>query len=215
MGDEDISSPSFQKEIADFTSSLEAGGVTSRANWITQDSAGGWCGYTGVITASAAATAIVVRALSPALVAYLKGRAGRKVQIEYRGGKLKIDRASPEEIDRALKLFEQQIAQQIEAKAASPRARNPAPSNSTTPCGAARTQIIVQEFLITSNAVRISSFGSTQSVLKVSRKPQPILPRRPSAVRSVVGGERAIVSQVRKTFCSIKPLASSRMLLHR
>lgn len=121
VGDEEISSPSFQKEIADFTSSLEAGGVRSSANWITRDSAGGWCGYTGVISAVAVATAVVVRALSPALVAYLKGRAGRKVQIEYRGAKLKIEGASPEEIDRVLKLFEQQIAAQqqpqIEAKA--------------------------------------------------------------------------------------------------
>jgi hypothetical protein len=80
-----------------------------------------------VITAAAAATAIVVRALSPALVAYLKGRAGRKVQIEYRGAKLKIDGASPEEIDRALKLFEQQIAQQIEAKTAKPPRKKTGP----------------------------------------------------------------------------------------
>ena len=74
-----------------------------------------------MITAAAVATAIVVRALSPALVAYLKGRAGRKVRIEYRGAKLKIDRASPEEIDRALKLFEHQI----EAKAAKPPRKKP------------------------------------------------------------------------------------------
>jgi hypothetical protein len=57
VGDEDISSPSYQKEIADFASSLKAGGVTCSANWIIQDSAGGWCGYTGVISAVAAATA--------------------------------------------------------------------------------------------------------------------------------------------------------------
>jgi hypothetical protein len=118
--DEAISNPSFQKEIVDFASGLKADGVTSSANWITQDSAGGWCGYTGVISAAAAATAIVIRALSPVLVAYLKGRAGRKVQIEYRGAKLKIDGANQEEVDRALKVFEQQIAakqqEQIGAK---------------------------------------------------------------------------------------------------
>jgi hypothetical protein len=131
VGDEDVSSPSFQKEIAGFASSLEAGGVTSRANWITQDSAGGWCGYTGVISAVAVTTAVIIRALSPALVAYLKGRAGRKVQIEFRGTKLKIDGVSPEEIDRALKLFEQQIAAQqqpqIEAKAEKSPRKKPGP----------------------------------------------------------------------------------------
>jgi hypothetical protein len=131
VSDEDVSSPSFQKEIADFASSLGAGGVTSSANWITQDSVGGWCGYTGVISAVAVTTAAVVRALSPALVAYLKGRAGRKVQIEFRGAKLKIDGVSPEEIDRALKLFEQQIAAQqqpqIEAKAEKSPRKKPGP----------------------------------------------------------------------------------------
>ena len=35
--DEAISSPSYQKEIKDFASGLEAGGVASSANWITQD----------------------------------------------------------------------------------------------------------------------------------------------------------------------------------
>jgi hypothetical protein len=83
-----------------------------------------------VISAVAAATAVVVRALSPALVTYLKGRAGRKVQIEYRGAKLKIDGASPEEIDRSLKLFEQQITaqqSQIEAKAEKSPRKKPGP----------------------------------------------------------------------------------------
>jgi predicted transposase YbfD/YdcC len=86
--------------------------------------------YTGVISAVAAATAVVIRALSPALVGYLKGQAGRKIQIEYRGAKLKIDGASPEEIDRALELFEQQITAQqcqIETKAEKSPRKKPSP----------------------------------------------------------------------------------------
>ena len=101
-GDESHQHPSFQAEIKEFDTALKDGGVESEALWLTQDSVGGWCGYMGAIVAAGAA----IKAARPVIIAYMKRRTGRKVQVECDGLKLKIDEATEEEVDRILTLVE-------------------------------------------------------------------------------------------------------------
>ena len=96
--------PTLQAEIKEFDSALKDGGVESEALWLTQDFVGGWCGYVGVIIVAAGAT---IKAARPIIIAYIKLRTGRKVQVECDGLKLKIDEATDEEVDRILTLVEQ------------------------------------------------------------------------------------------------------------
>lgn len=110
--DESHQSPSFQQEIRDFDSALKANGVESSARWLTQDSVHAWCGYVGVITIPV----VIIRAITPVIVAYMKRRTGRKVQIECDGLKLKVEEPTAEETDRLLKLVEQRQKELIEQR---------------------------------------------------------------------------------------------------
>jgi hypothetical protein len=102
--DESHQSPSFQKEISEINSALKANGVESNARWLTQDSEHGWCGYVGVLVI---AFPTIIPALKAVIIAYMKRRTGRKVQIEFDGLKLKVEEPTAEEADRVLKLIEQ------------------------------------------------------------------------------------------------------------
>jgi hypothetical protein len=102
--DESHQDESFQAEIQEFDAALKDSGVQSDALWLTQDSAVGWCGYVGVIVAAGA----TIKAVRPVIIAFIKRRRGRKVQVECDGLKLKIDEPTEEEVERILKLIEQQ-----------------------------------------------------------------------------------------------------------
>lgn len=97
----------FQAEIKEINSALKDTGVDAEALWLTQDSVEAWCGYAGAILIGAGS---ILRAASPIIVAYMKRRSGRKVQIECDGFKLKIEEATTEEVNRALTLIEQRRA---------------------------------------------------------------------------------------------------------
>jgi len=95
--------PSFQTEIKEFHDAIKEAGVESDARWLTQDSVGGWCGYVGVIVAGASA----IKAAQPSIVAYIKRRSGRAVQVEFDGTKIKIAEPTAEEADRVLTMVEE------------------------------------------------------------------------------------------------------------
>jgi hypothetical protein len=97
--------PSFQAEIKEFHDGLKDAGVESDARWLTQDSVGGWCGYVGVIVAAAGA----IKAAQPSIVAYIKRRSGRAVQVEFDGTKIKIAEPTAEEADRVLTMVEERF----------------------------------------------------------------------------------------------------------
>jgi hypothetical protein len=101
--DESHQHPSFQAEIKEFDTALKDGGFESEALWLTQDSAGGWCGYVGAILAAGA----TIKAVPPVIIAYMKRRTGRKVQVEFDGLKMKIEEPTADEADRVLTLIEQ------------------------------------------------------------------------------------------------------------
>jgi hypothetical protein len=101
--DESHQHPSFQAEIKEFDAALKDGGAESEALWLTQDSVGGWCGYVGAIVATGA----TIRAVGPIIIAYMKRRPGRKVQVQCDGLKLKIDEPTEAEVDRILTIAEQ------------------------------------------------------------------------------------------------------------
>jgi hypothetical protein len=94
--------PSFQAEIKEFDAALKNSGIESDALWLTQDSVGGWCGYVGAIVAAGSA----IKAARPVIIAYMKRRTGRKVQVSCDGLKLRIDEPTPEEVDRVLTMVE-------------------------------------------------------------------------------------------------------------
>lgn len=102
--DESHQSAAFQQEIRELETALKTSGVEASARWITQDSAHGWCGYVGVL---AIAIPTVVPAVRAVIVAYMKRRTGRKVQVEFDGVKMKIEEPTADEADRVLKLIEQ------------------------------------------------------------------------------------------------------------
>jgi hypothetical protein len=102
--DESHQSASFQKEISEINSALKASGVESSARWLTQDSEHGWCGYVGVLVI---ALPTIMPALKAVIIAYMKRRTGRKVQIEFDGLKMKVEEPTAEEADRILTLIEQ------------------------------------------------------------------------------------------------------------
>jgi uncharacterized protein YoaH (UPF0181 family) len=101
--EEGLTSPSFQEEIREIQSDLRNGGADAEADWITQDAVDAWCGYLGVIKV---VVPTVVSAISAVLIAYMKLRAGRKVQVELDGKRLMINEATPEEVGRVLRLLE-------------------------------------------------------------------------------------------------------------
>jgi hypothetical protein len=102
--DESHQSSSFQKEILEFDSALKASGVNSSARWLTQDSEHGWCGYVGVLVV---ALPTIIPAVKAVIIAYMKRRTGRKVQIEFDDLKVKVEEPTAEEADRVLKIIEQ------------------------------------------------------------------------------------------------------------
>jgi len=103
-GDESHQSPSFQKEISGLDFALKAGGVKCSARWLTQDAVDAWCGYVGVLVI---ALPTIIPAVKAAILAYMKRRTGRKVQIEFDSLKVKIEEPTLGEADRVLKLIEQ------------------------------------------------------------------------------------------------------------
>lgn len=102
--DESHQSPSFQREISEFDFALKADGVKCEARWLTQDAIDAWCGYVGVFVI---ALPTIIPAVKTVILAYMKRRTGRKVQIEFDGLRAKIEKPTAEEIDSALKLVEQ------------------------------------------------------------------------------------------------------------
>jgi hypothetical protein len=97
--------PSFQAEIKEFDDALKEAGVEPEARWLTQDSVGGWCGYVGVIVA----TGGLIKAAQPSIVAYIKRRSGRAVQVEFDGTKIKIAEPTAEEANRVLTMVEERF----------------------------------------------------------------------------------------------------------
>jgi hypothetical protein len=111
--DESHQDPAFQEEIREMEAALRASGVDANARWLTQDSADAWCGYVGVLIIT---LPIIIKAMNPVIVAYMKRKTGRKVQIECDGFKIKIEEPSLEEADRVLRLIEQKHAAKREKK---------------------------------------------------------------------------------------------------
>ena len=110
--DESHQHPSFQAEIKEFDTALKGSGGESDALWLTQDSVGGWCGYVGAIVATGA----TIRAARPVIIAYMKRRTGRKIQVQYDGLKLKIDEPTESEVDRVLMLVEKRTTTKRQKK---------------------------------------------------------------------------------------------------
>jgi hypothetical protein len=96
-------SPEFQQEISTVKSDFTARGVKADARWLTQDAVDAWCGYTGAFVVAAP---FVIPAITKIIVAYLKRRTGRNVQIEFGGVRMKLKEPTEEEVDRVLTLVE-------------------------------------------------------------------------------------------------------------
>jgi hypothetical protein len=111
LDEEGLTSPSFQEEIKGIQSSLRDGGADADADWITQDAVEAWCGYLGVIKV---VVPTVVSAVTAVLIAYMKIRTGRKVQVELDGKRLMINVATTEEVGRVLKLLEDSQSTKLE-----------------------------------------------------------------------------------------------------
>jgi hypothetical protein len=106
LGRADDEAPTFshdhQAELRHVLSALRDKGVEPEAPFMTLDAADAVSGYTGQLIISLAQIAVPV--LTAALVAWLKGRPGRKVSVElYSDGKLRKAEAQTEE--QVLKLM--------------------------------------------------------------------------------------------------------------